>query len=92
MPSELTQGVQNAIQSFIQMKTSDDHGHVAIDILRSIRDEATLMMECQNICDTFDSDPLRLYEDDDQNFIRQQVDRLKVRVVVLFTEHFNLKS
>ena len=78
MPSELTSSVQNAIQNFVNMKTSDDHGYIAIDVLRAIRDEATLMMECQTICETFDSDPLHLYDGDDKNIIKSQVARLKV--------------
>lgn len=78
MPSELTTSVQKALHTFIKMKSSDDHGYIASDILRTIRDESTLMMECQTICDTFDSDPLHLYEDDDGNYIKSQVVRLKV--------------
>ena len=78
MPSELTTSVQNAIQSFISVKTSEDHGYIASDILRTIRDESILMMEYQTICDTFDLDPLNLYEDDEDNLIRSQIKRLKV--------------
>lgn len=78
MPSELTKSVKDAISNFVSLKTSDSEGYIAIDVLRSIRDEATLMMEYQTICDTFDSDPLRLFDDDDRGTVRHQVSRLKV--------------
>lgn len=78
MPSELTTSVQTAIQNFVSLKTSEDHGYIASDILRTIRDESILMMEYQTICDTFDLDPLNLYEDDEDNLIRSQINRLKV--------------
>jgi Fe-S-cluster-containing dehydrogenase component len=75
MPSELTQNVKAAIHNFVSLQTSN--GEVAIDVLRSIRDEAALLMERQTIWDTFDSDPLKFYDDDPQ--LRNQVERLKVR-------------
>ena len=78
MPSELTRSVKDAISNFVSLKTSDDEGFIAIDVLRSIRDEATLMMEKQTICDTFDSDPLHLFDDDDRGTVRRQVSRLTV--------------
>ncbi len=79
MPSELSTSVQKALYTFIKMKSSDEHGgYIASDILRTIRDESIMMMECQTIWDTFDSDPLHLYEDDDGNYIKSQVARLKV--------------
>mmetsp|Transcript_5207 Transcript_5207/g.6714 ORF Transcript_5207/g.6714 Transcript_5207/m.6714 type:complete len:311 (+) Transcript_5207:84-1016(+) len=85
MPSELTTSVQAAIENFIQLKTSDDHGHIAIDVLRAIRDESTLLMERQIICDTFDSDPLKLFDDDpsDENIRRKKVDGLKKQMKVI---------
>ena len=82
MPSELTKSVKEAISNFVKVKTSDDEGCIAIDVLRSIRDEATLMMEYQTICDTFDSDPLHLFDDDDQGIVRRQVSRLKVSLYI----------
>ena len=75
MPSELTQNVKAAIHNFVSLQSSN--GEVAIDVLRSIRDEAALLMERQTIWDTFDSDPLKFYDDDPQ--LRNQVERLKVR-------------
>ncbi len=75
MPSELTQHVKAAIHNFVSLQISN--GEVAIDVLRSIRDEAALLMERQTIWDTFDSDPFKFYDDDPQ--LRNQVERLKVR-------------
>ena len=86
MPSDLTSSVRDAISNFVKHKTSDDEGYIAIDVLRNIRDEATLLMEYQAICDTFDSDPLHLFEDDQKNVVRDQVTRLKVSCGLLFDD------
>jgi hypothetical protein len=76
MPSELTQSVRTAINSFVSLKTSDDHGEIAIDVLRAIRAEADLLMERQTIFDAFDSDTLNFFDGDIQ--LINQVERLKV--------------
>ena len=76
MPSELTQSVRTAINNFLTVKTSDDHGEIAIDVLRAIRDEAALLMEKQTIFDTFDSDPMKFYDGDIQ--LMKQIERMKV--------------
>ncbi len=75
MPSDLRQSVRNAVQNFVKSKTSDD-AYIPIDVLRMISEEATLQMERQLICDTFDSDPFKFYADDDT--LKPQVERLKV--------------
>ena len=77
MPSELTQSVRSAINSFLSLKTSDDHGEIDIDVLRTIRDEAALLMERQTIFDAFDSDALKFFDGDIQ--LMHQVEQLKVR-------------
>jgi hypothetical protein len=58
------------------LKTSDDHGEIAIDVLRAIRAEADLLMERQTIFDAFDSDALNFFDGDIQ--LINQVERLKV--------------
>jgi hypothetical protein len=93
MPSELTKNVQDAISKFIKHQTStssssNNHGpgYVAIDVIRAIKEEATLMMEYQTICDTFDLDPLNFYDDDENDHIRMQVDRIvKVKIKIIET-------
>mmetsp|Transcript_16702 Transcript_16702/g.25022 ORF Transcript_16702/g.25022 Transcript_16702/m.25022 type:complete len:315 (+) Transcript_16702:65-1009(+) len=75
MPSELTQSVRTAINNFLSVKTSDDHGEIAIDVLRAVRDEAALLMERQTIFDTFDSDPMKFYDGDIQ--LMKQIERIK---------------
>jgi len=75
MPSELTQSVRSAINSFLSLKTSDDHGEIDIDVLRTIRDEAALLMERQTIFDAFDSDALKFFDGDIQ--LMHQVEQLK---------------
>ncbi len=70
----MVKSVKAAIDSFVSLKTAD--GEIAIDVLRSIRDEAELLMERQTIWDTFDSDPLKFYDGD--SHLRDQVERVKV--------------
>jgi len=80
MPSELTLSVKAAINNFLAIKTSDDHGEIAIDILRALRDEAALLMERQTIWDTLDSDPFKCYDGDD--LLRREVERVKVNITL----------
>ena len=75
MPSELTNQVRAAITNFVASKTSDDE-HVAIDVLRAIKEEASNLMERQFVIDTFDSDPLKIYAGDMQ--FKKQVERIMV--------------
>jgi hypothetical protein len=85
MPSELTQSVRTAINNFLSVKTSDDHGEIAIDVLRAIRDEAALLMEKQTIFDTFDSDPMKFYDGDIQ--LMKQIERIKVSGLAFLSPH-----
>lgn len=94
MPSDVAISVKAALNNFVSQKTAD--GEIAIDVLRSIRDEAALLMERQTIWDTFDIDPLKFFDGDDA--LRKQVERIKVslkiyggieipNVPVCFTRH-----
>lgn len=74
MPSEIAQGVKAAIKNFVALRTAN--GDIEIDVLRTIRDEATLLMERQTIFDAFDCDSLRFYDGDMD--LKEQVERLKV--------------
>lgn len=75
MPSDLKQKVKIAINNFVASRTSNDHGDIAIDVLRVIRDEAALLMERQTIVDAFDSDALKFYDGDES--LKIQVERIK---------------
>lgn len=77
MPSKLAESVKAAIGAFITQKTSED-SEIPIDILRTIRDEASLLMEKQTICDAFDCNALGFYDDDENSDLKNQVERLKV--------------
>lgn len=74
MPSQLTQEVRGALSSFVSSR-KEDGDHVAVDILRTVRDEAANMLERQMIWDTFDSDPFKLCEEDVA--MRKQIRRAK---------------
>ena len=74
MPSELTKSVRSAIHAFVSSKASDGEALPA-DVLRLIRDEASLLLERQIICDTLDADPYKLCEDDAD--VRRQFGRLQ---------------
>jgi hypothetical protein len=76
MPSDLKQKVKIAINNFVASRTSNDHGDIAIDVLRVVRDEAALLMERQTIVDAFDSDALKFYDGDES--LKIQVERIKV--------------
>lgn len=80
MPSDLTKNVKNAINNFVALRTSDAHGDIAIDVLRAIRDEASLLVEKQAIFDAFDADALKFYDGDDE--LRRIVERIKVRAKI----------
>ena len=69
MPSELTKSVRSAIHAFVSNKAADGEALPA-DVLRLIRDEASLLLERQLILDTLDADPYKVCEDDDD--IRKQ--------------------
>jgi len=56
----LQRAVQTALSSFLQERISEDVGDIAQDVYRAIRDEASLLLERQLICDALDSDPFRL--------------------------------
>lgn len=71
MPSELVRSVRSAISSFLKHQTEEE-GHIAVDILRAIKDEAHLQMERQIICDTFDASlNFRC------NSLKSQIERIK---------------
>lgn len=78
MPSDVAISVKAALNNFVSQKTAD--GEIAIDVLRSIRDEAALLMERQTIWDTFDIDPLKFFDGDDD--LRKQVERIKVSLKI----------
>jgi hypothetical protein len=80
MPSELTRNVRSAIGNFVKHQTEEE-GHIAIDVLRAIKDEAILQMEKQVIIDTFDADPLKFIQDDAD--LKLQIERLKPHIQVI---------
>lgn len=73
MPSELSSAVKNAISDILSKRMNE--GDLAIDVLRSIRDDASLLMERQAILDTLDSDPFELCRDDPS--LKKQIERVK---------------
>lgn len=80
MPSDLVKNVRSAIGNFVKHQTEEE-GHIAIDILRAIKDEAILLMERQTIIDTFDADPLKFVQDDAG--LKLQIERLKPHIQVI---------
>ena len=74
MPSELTKSVRSAIHAFVSNKAADGEALPA-DVFRLIRDEASLLLERQLICDTLDADPYKICEDDED--VRKQLGRLQ---------------
>jgi hypothetical protein len=80
MPSELVKNVRSAIGNFVKYQTEEE-GHIAIDVLRAIKDEAILQMERQMIIDTFDTDPLKFFQDDAG--LKMQIERLKPQIQVI---------
>jgi hypothetical protein len=78
MPSQLTTEVRKVISSLLAHQTSKEGGQIAADVLRAIRDESTLLMELQLIHDTLDSDPLQIFQDDQESILRKQVQRIQV--------------
>ena len=83
MPSLLTTEVKRVISSLLTHQTSKERGEIAADVLRTIRDESTLLMELQLIHDTFDSDPLQIFQDDQEKILRKQVQRIRVRRILI---------
>mmetsp|Transcript_16605 Transcript_16605/g.24388 ORF Transcript_16605/g.24388 Transcript_16605/m.24388 type:complete len:384 (+) Transcript_16605:171-1322(+) len=59
MPSELTISVRQALLSYLNNRTSQ-YDDIAVDVLRIIQEESTLLLEKQYICDAFDKDPFQL--------------------------------
>lgn len=80
MPSELVKNVRSAIGNFVKYQTEEE-GHIVIDVLRAIKDEAILQMERQMIIDTFDTDPLKFFQDDAG--LKMQIERLKPQIQVI---------
>ena len=73
MPSEMTKNVRLGISDIVS-KQMNENGDLAIDVLRSIQEEASLLLERQRILDTFDIDPFQVHDDNDVIF-----DIIKVR-------------
>jgi hypothetical protein len=62
----LKQAVQTILASFLEQRQSI-HDDIAQDIYRTIRDEASLLLERETICDVFSSDPFGLVKPDDDD-------------------------
>mmetsp|Transcript_42739 Transcript_42739/g.89651 ORF Transcript_42739/g.89651 Transcript_42739/m.89651 type:complete len:470 (+) Transcript_42739:285-1694(+) len=62
MPTTTTlqSAVKTTLFTFLQQRTSDDVGDIAQDIYRTLRDEASLLLERQLMCDALDTDPFDL--------------------------------
>lgn len=67
MPSEMTKNVRLWISEIVS-KQMEGNGDVAIDILRSIQEESSLLLERQRILDTFDTDPFGICDDNEVIF------------------------
>lgn len=84
MASDLKSAVRSAIASFVSARDSSD-GDISVDVLRAIRDESTLLVERQLICDMLDSDPFELMSEaeDDDGAIAKTIGRAKAMMRVL---------
>lgn len=68
--SDLKDSVKSAIEAYVQSKQET---HTQLDVLRMIRDQASLLFERQAICDALDADPMKQLQ-----HVRAQVERIKV--------------
>jgi hypothetical protein len=68
--SNLKGSVQAAIASYVQ---SERDTHTQVDVLRMIRDQASLLYERQVICDALDSDPMERLQQ-----VKPQIKRIQV--------------
>ena len=57
--NNLQQAVQSTITTFLENRTSTN-SDIAVDVYRTIRNEAHLLLERQLILDAFDADPFEL--------------------------------
>ena len=62
---------RNAIETLLQ---SQNESHTALDVLRTMREEASLLYERQQILDALDADPMKQFGD-----CRAECERIKVR-------------
>jgi len=79
MPSALSTRVERAISTLLDEEVSDNKNNIAIDVLRSLANQSALLLERQIIWDTIDSDPLEIFDsnnnaDDDDNKADSQND------------------
>jgi len=63
MPSVLATQVQRTISTLLDEETSNGKNNIAVDILRSLADQSTLILERQIIWDTIDLDPFQIFDD-----------------------------
>jgi hypothetical protein len=68
--SDLKDSVQAAIAAYVQSKQET---HTPVDVLRMIRDQASLLYEKETICDALDADPMQQL-----THVRSQVERIQV--------------
>ena len=73
--SDLKTSIQTAITSYVQSKKDT---HTQVDVLRMIRDQASLLYECQTICDALDSDPFAQLQ-----HVQPQIKRIQVSLIVV---------
>lgn len=73
--SDLKTSIQAAITSYVQSKKDT---HTQVDVLRMIRDQASLLYECQKICDALDSDPFEELQN-----VQPQIKRIQVSLIVV---------
>ena len=57
--TNLQHAVQSTLSSFLQQRISTN-GDIAQDVYRTLRDEASLLLERQLVCDALDLDPFEL--------------------------------
>ena len=62
--------VRKTIQDCVE---NERESHTAADVLRALRDEASLLYERQQICDNLDADPMKQLQD-----CQDQCRRIKV--------------
>jgi hypothetical protein len=73
--SDLKESVRNAIANYVSSKLES---HTEADVLRVIRDQATLLFERQTIVDVLDSDPMEQLAG-----AKSQVDKVKAMLEVI---------
>ena len=84
--NNLQQAVQSTITTFLENRTSTN-SDIAVDVYRTIRNEAHLLLERQLILDAFDADPFELmkvstaeHDDDDSARSDKDLDKDQVEV------------